>query len=173
MLDTATLKNPRVIIPATLATVAATLLLPFLVHLLPPSGGVPLGARLLPLFIAPFLAVVLFHPAVALVASLVTPLLNRLLTGQPAWEMSVLLTVELFTFSLAAWLLVRRWPKFWGNAPLAYVIAKAASLLLLSVLPLLPVSPWRFFGSSLQTALPGVLVLLVLNFIVVRVWRTT
>ena len=173
MLDTATLKNSRAIIPATFLTVAATLLLPFLIHLLPPVGGVPMGARLLPLFIAPFLAVVLFHPAVALVASLVTPLLNRLLTGQPAWEMSVLLTVELVTFSLAAWLLVRRWPRFWGNAPLSYVIAKAASLLLLSFLPLLPVSPWRFFFNSLQTALPGLLVLLLLNFIVVRVWKAS
>ena len=87
--------------------------------------------------------------------------------------MSVLLTVELVAFSVAAWLLVRRWPKFWGNAPLAYVVAKVASLLLLSFLPLLPVLPWRSFGSSLQAALPGLLVLLLLNVIVVRVRRAS
>ena len=62
MLNTATLKTTRVIVPATLLTVAATFLLPFFVHLLPPVGGVPMGARLLPLFFAPFLAVRALSP---------------------------------------------------------------------------------------------------------------
>lgn len=169
MLNTASLKQPKVIVPATVVTVVATVLLPFLIHLLPSIGNVPMGARLLPLFIAPFVAVVLFHPAVSLVASLVTPLLNHLLTGRPTLEVTALLTVELVIFSLSAALLYRRWPEFWGNAPLSYIVARVGSLIILSLVPLLPVSPWASLVGSLQVALPGLLLLLLLNALVVRI----
>ena len=54
------LKQTRIIVPATIATVAAAFLLPFLVHLLPPVGNVPIGARLLPLFHCPLFSCRIF-----------------------------------------------------------------------------------------------------------------
>lgn len=61
---------------ATLLTVLAALLLPLLVHLLPSSGGVPLGARLLPIFYAPLLATVFFGPVTSLAAGALAPFAN-------------------------------------------------------------------------------------------------
>ncbi|MDO9128438.1 MAG: hypothetical protein Q7U34_01085 [Anaerolineales bacterium] len=43
-------------IPAALVTLGLMWLFPFLVHLIPSIGTVPLGARLLPIFYAPLLA---------------------------------------------------------------------------------------------------------------------
>ncbi len=164
-----TLKRANLILPAAVATIAVTVLLPLLVHLFPAVGGVPMGARLLPLFVAPFVAVALFHPAVALIAALVTPLLNRALTGQPTLEMSALLTVELLAFAVFAVVLLQRWPRSWMVAPLAFVLAKVAALVVLSIAPLLPAAPWSYFTASLANAWPGLIVLIALNVVIVRV----
>lgn len=163
-------KRAAVQIPATLVTIGLMMLLPFLVHLLPPIGGSPIGPRLLPLFYAPFVAAALCHPAVALVASLTVPLLNHALTGSPALNIAAILTFELVIFSLASRFMTQRWPRFWGAAPLAYLIAKLASLLMLIVLPLnlIPAPPLTFFWSSLTTAVPGLIVLLLINFALVK-----
>lgn len=162
------LAAPRFVLPATLITVALAVALPFLVHLLPPVGAVPMGAVLLPLFLAPFIAVYLFHPAAALIASLVTPLLNRTLTGQPTAEMAVLLTVELCSFTLVALLLRRVWPSSIVNAPLAYLAAKLVAAAVLSVTALIPALPLGYLTSSLVNALPGLALLVVVNLLVAR-----
>lgn len=158
----------RFVVPATLVTIAFTVALPFLVHLLPPLGGTPMGAVLLPLFIAPFVALYLFHPAAALVAALVTPLLNRALTGQPSAEMAVLLTVELTVFSLAALLLKGRWPRSVVNAPVAYLVAKVVAAAVLGLTALIPALPLGYLTSSVVNALPGLGLLLLINVLVVR-----
>ena len=63
-------------IPHTLIILAATMLLPVLFHLIPPVRDVPMGARLLPLFYAPLVAVLLFRPHVGLIAAALAPMLN-------------------------------------------------------------------------------------------------
>jgi hypothetical protein len=165
VIDTVALRRPSLVLPATIATVAFAMLLPFLVHLVPPSGGVPLGARLLPIFLAPFLAAVLFHPSVALLASLVTPTLNRLVTGQPAPAMSVWLTVELLVFSGLVLAARERWPRAWFLAPVAYVVAKAVALLALRAAGMTVPGPTDVAGflTGLANAWPGLLLLLALN----------
>ncbi|MBX3143644.1 MAG: hypothetical protein KF813_07810 [Trueperaceae bacterium] len=163
-----TLAARSFVIPATVITVALTVALPFLVHLLPPVGAVPMGAVLLPLFIAPFIAAYLFHPTAALIASLVTPLLNRQLTGQPTVEMAVMLTVELCAFTVVALLLRSRWPRSVINAPLAYLAAKLVAAGVLGVTALIPALPLGYLTSSLINALPGLVLLLVVNVLVVR-----
>jgi len=175
VIDTFALRKPNLVVPATIATVALAMLLPFLVHLLPPSGGVPLGARLLPIFVAPFLAAALFHPGAAVVASLVTPTLNRLATGQPAPAMSVLLTVELLVFSGIVLAVRERWPRAWFLAPVAYVVAKGVALLALAAAgaPLPGLVGVAGFLGSLANALPGLLLLLALNAWVVFGARTS
>lgn len=163
-------KNLRVQIPAAAATVALTMLLPFIVH---SFGGPPVGARWLPLFYAPFLAAMLFHPLVSLSAGMITPFLNHLVTGSPALPIAVILSFELAVFSTVAYQFSRRWPSFWGAAPLAYILAKVASLVLLAVWPnqLVPATPWQFFTTSLMNAWPGLLVLLAINWLAVRAMR--
>ena len=127
----------------------------------------PLGYRF---SMPPFVAAVLFHPVVSIIASLVTPFLNHLLTGMPPQSVALILSFELTIFSVVAILLSRRWPRFWGSAPAAYILAKIASLLLLAILPMLlvPVTPGQFFTTSLMNAIPGLVMLLVIN--VLTVW---
>ena len=157
--------DKRVQIPATAVTIGLMLLFPFVVDLI---GGPAAGPRWLPLFYMPIVAALLFHPLVGVAAGLATPFLNHFLTGSPALPMAFLLAVELVVFTLVMQLLCRRWPRFWGAAPFAYLVAKVASALVLLVAPmtLLPVSPWQFLSTSLMNALPGLLVLLLINWLV-------
>jgi hypothetical protein len=126
---------------------AAALVLPYLVHLLPADGGPPQGARLLPIFVA---ALVLslrgtVVPALAVAAS--APLLNRVLTGMPAGPMLPTLTVELLVFTallLAAVRAVPRAAPYLG--PLAYLAAAVVTRQLLV--------PDATPGSTLAAILP-------------------
>ncbi len=159
----------RLHIPATVVTVAAAVLLPVLVHLLPVVGNIPAGARLLPIFYAPLLAVIFFQPSVGIAASLLAPFLNHALTGSPTYEMAIILTLELTVFSAIFSAIYTRRPKFVAAAPLAYLLAKVASLIAVAVLPfLVPAAPLQYFTSSLMTALPGLVVLSVLNVVAIK-----
>ncbi len=160
----------RLNIPATIVTVTAAVLLPVLVHLLPTVGNVPTGARLLPIFYAPLLAVIFLQPSVGIVASLVAPFINHVLTGSPTYEMTIILTLELTFFSVIFSTIYAHRPKFVVAAPFAYLLAKVASLIAVAVLPvtLVPTAPLQFFTGSLMTALPGMVVLLVLNIVAVQ-----
>lgn len=156
-------------IPATLITLFLMWLLPLLVHLLPLAGPTPPGAIFLPIFYAPLLAAWLFHPLAGLVASLLMPFINFALTGSPALPMAVLLSLELVVFSLALQGLKRRWPRLFFNAPLAFVLGKVVSALLLLIVPVLPVPPLAYLASSIFNAWPGLLILLGLNFAILRI----
>lgn len=157
--------DKRLQIPATAVSVGLMLLFPFIVHTL---GGPAAGGRWLPLFYVLIATVMLFHPLVGVLAGLVTPFLNHLITGAPPLSMAVLLAVELVVFALVMWQMARRWPHFWGAAPLAYLVAKIASTVFLFFIPLLPAPPTQFFLSALTTAWPGLLVLLLINFLLIK-----
>lgn len=163
-------RDLRVQIPAAAVTVALTMLLPFIVHSI---GGPPVGARWLPLFYAPFLAAMMFHPLVSLTAGMITPFLNHIATGSPVLPVAIILSFELAVFSVVAYQFSRRRPAFWGAAPLAYILAKVSSLLFLAIWPgqLVQATPWQFFTTSLMNAWPGLLVLLAINWLAVRVLR--
>jgi len=154
--------------PALLFTIGLMWLLPFLIHLIPSGNAIPLGARLLPIFYAPLLAVWLFHPAVALASSLLMPYLNHALTGMPTFEMALILSAELSVFSLVALALRQRWPRLPLTALVAVIAGKVVSALLLFVIPLVPLSPWAYLTSSTVNAMPGLLVLLALNLTLIR-----
>lgn len=161
-------QKPLVQIPALLLTLGLMWLLPFLVHLLPLTGPVPMGARLLPIFYAPLLAAWLFHPAVGLIASLLMPFINHAFTGMPTLQMSILLGLELVIFSLVLQGFRRRSYRFALAAPLGFLAAKTASALVLWFLPILPVSPLNYLGASIINAWPGLLVFLALNLVIVQ-----
>lgn len=149
-------------IPAAFLTLFLMWLLPLLVHSLSPTSPIPMGARLLPIFYAPLLAAWVFHPAIGLLASLLMPFINHAFTGMPTLPMTVLLSLELVVFSIGLWLNRKYWPNL-PLAPLAFIIGKAASAILLAFVTIMPASPWAYLVSSLQNGLPGLLILLVLH----------
>lgn len=157
-------RNPVYVISAACVVVAMTLLLPLLFHLLPAGEGVPLGARLLPIFYAPFLAALLFHPGVGLVAALLAPSLNHALTDRPAPEMVTMLTLELLLFVGVILFARTRWPNIPVLAPAAYVLAHLLAAVALGL-------PWTMAVASLSTALPGIVILFILNVMVVLARR--
>ncbi len=162
MLNIARLKSDaRLQVPALIATVVAMIALPALIHLLPAVDDKSWGLRLLPLFYFPFLAALLFRPAVSLIASLVTPLLNYALTGSPPYEIALVLSFELVVFSAIVLIVERRRPKIPLLAPIALILAKAISAIALLVAPI-------SFSNPLQTYWPALIVLAVLNLVTVR-----
>jgi hypothetical protein len=151
----------------TTAVLAATMVLPFLIHLLPNINGNLAGAVLLPIFVAPMIATFLFKKHVAILAGIIAPLLNYLIMGHPAPAMVITLAFEIVAFVLLlSWLKDLRFIKYLA-APLAFL---AASLLVTIGLSLLgrmgePVSTWL---SGVNIALPGILLLGVINVILVQ-----
>ncbi len=160
---TALRKNYILQIPATLIVLVLMWGLPILFHASPGPEGLPIGARLLPIYYAPLLAVSLFNPIVPLASSLIMPFINHSLTGMPAMNIAALLSVELTVFSLVLIYARNKGMKQPAIAPLAVMIGKAVSACVLFALPLVPGSPVEYFTSSVTTALPGILVILVLQ----------
>lgn len=165
---TYTLRRP-LLISVTVVTVALTFVLPLLFHLLP-SSGIPLGARLLPIFYAPLLAALLFPPVVALSASLIAPLLNHTLTGNPPLPVAAQLSAELLVFTGVVLLLRRRWPQLPVIALLAYVAARVVVFFAQQPATIVSGGAWQSLSASLQVALPGFVVLLLLNLVAVS-WQ--
>jgi len=158
---------------ATLLTVLGTLLLPLLVHLLPASGGAPLGARLLPIFYAPLLAAVFFGPVASLAASALAPFANLALTGRPPLPVATQLSAELLIFTAVVLGLGRRWPRFALAAPLAYVVARFVTFFTLTPTSVTSGGSWAALFTSLGAALPGIVVLALLNVAAVRLRQRT
>lgn len=144
----------------TAIILAASVILPFMVHLVPPLGGMPLGARLLPIFYAPFIAVVLFRPHVAVITGLLSPALNSWFTGHPTPERVAILTLELVIFSAVSYLIRRRWRDFPGAAPLGYLAAVFSVTYVLG--------PKAFLTGTLVNVLPGITMLFLVNIFLLR-----
>jgi len=165
----ATLRHKLILqFPAALVTLGLMWLFPFLVHLIPVSGPVPLGAQLLPIFYAPLLAAWLFNPIVGIASGLLMPFINNAFTGTPTLEVAVLTSIELSVFSLIFLVFNKSRGRLPLLAPLAVIIGKIVSALLLSIFPIVPLSPWGYFSSSVISAVPGLLILLALNLALVR-----
>jgi hypothetical protein len=110
---------------------AIALVLPLIVHLIPWSGAVPLGAVLLPLFLAPVLVLSFGWGRWAALATSAAPLLNHLVTGQPAGSLLWRLILELILFT---YLLCSLWR--WSSLravliPLACLTAVASAHILI------------------------------------------
>jgi hypothetical protein len=157
-------------IRGTVVLMVTAFLVPFVVHLLPWSGDLPLGAHLLPMFWATFVAVYLYGAGIGLLIGLVAPLANLALTGLPAWRFLSVLSFELAIFALATAWAVRRAPRFWLLAPLGYLVAKLASTGLQAATSVFGDigAPLAFLANSLAAAWPGLVVLALINLAAVR-----
>jgi membrane-associated HD superfamily phosphohydrolase len=157
-------------IQAILVLLVTACILPFIIHLIPPYNGIPMGAFLLPMFYIPFIAVFFYKLHVGLIIAALAPIINFLITGNPDWQFITVLSVELVVFTLFAYVLLKtHWSTF--AAPLAYLLTKILSSLLLFLIPVLPISPIDFFSNSITNGAPGVVVLLVINWLLIKKWN--
>ena len=151
----------------TVVVLIITVLLPFLVHLIPYTGMTPLGATLLPIFYAPLVAILLFRWHVGFIAGILAPFIHFLITGLPAWPMVLILSVDLALFLGMVWAFRKTRILKWIGAPIAYLLAKGASSFLVVLLPI-SLTTSEFWISSVSVALPGLLILLIINILVLR-----
>ena len=157
----------RLELKQTILMLAASLLLPFLIHQIPIQGEVSLGIRLLPIFYAPMLAALLFRFHVGVIVAALAPVLNYWLTGMPTQPMLTLLTVELVVFVTLVYLM-RKVPVLkWINAPLACVLALGVASLLVSSLGM-EISSMAFFKNAIMNSWPGIAFLALLNHFLIH-----
>jgi hypothetical protein len=146
---------------------AIAIAIPFVVHLVPAFDGVPWGARLLAMFLAPFVGLHLFGLKVALVPAVLLPVLSYVLVGSPQSGLVDVLTLELVVFTLAAYLLRSYKPRFVLTGPLAYLVAKGVSTTVLwtGFLFSLQVPAADFVTRSVIVGLPGLFLLVGLHLL--------
>ncbi len=150
----------------TVLVLAATLILPLVIHLIPNINGNLSGAVLLPIFWAPMFAAFAYKRHVAIFAGIFAPLLNYLILGRPAPEMVVTLCFEIVAFALIlGWLKNLSIVKYVA-APVAYLVAS-----------LVVVTGMSFFSehfsfamwvNAITVAIPGILLLGLANLTFLR-----
>ncbi|HET8985989.1 MAG TPA: hypothetical protein VFN03_09540 [Trueperaceae bacterium] len=150
--------------------VAATLVFPYLVHLLPAGQGPQVGATYLPIYWAPLLAALLFGFVPALAAAALGPIVNHWVTGSPPEFLLTSMTLELVGFVIILKLLLTLAPRNLLAVPLAYLAARVLVTVAQRFSTLTSASTWAGLGSSLQTALPGIAILTVVG--AALVWWT-
>ena len=145
------------------------LALPFLLHLIPVSGPVPIGAKLIPLFYAPFIAVLFFRFPIAIVLGVLGPVLNVLFFGKPGITLVAQLSTELLLFVLLAHVMKSYVGFRWVNAPLAFIGAKLGGWAIFSLVGMataLSYTPVPF-TQAVSIAAPGLAILWALNVLLV------
>lgn len=148
---------------------ALTLLIPSLVHLIPTNDGISMGARLLPIFYAPFVATILFRYPVGLVIALIAPSVNYLLFGKPALPIVAVLSLELVLFVSIVALLNKIKQVRYVLAALGYVLAKFISSSLVLLFPqIVEMKAKSFLLQSLSNAWLGLLVLVILSTLIAK-----
>jgi len=145
----------------TVIILAAAVIFPFIMHLFPSSDGIPWGERLLPMFYAPFIAVVLLRPHAGIIAAVLAPILNSLITGLPAAGKIPIISLRLLLFIAVAHLIISRRKRFWLAAPLAYLAAMLVSGIFLG----------SGFLNRMADSFSGIVVLLALNIYLVDLER--
>lgn len=153
----------KIQIKETVLMLAASTAIPFFIHLIPSFNNVPIGAILLPMFYAPFIAIVFFRLHVALLTGILGPTLNFLLTGSPKQEMLGLFSLELVIFVIATFFMLKQKRIRMITAPVAFIFTKLLSPIIVLTFPFIGTFSMGTFVNSFVNALPGIFVLLVLN----------
>lgn len=150
----------------TVLVLAATMILPLVIHLIPNINGNLSGAVLLPIFWAPMFAAFTYKRHVAIFAGIFAPLLNYLILGRPAPEMVVTLGFEIVAFALIVSELKNLSIVKYVAAPVAYLVAS-----------LVVVTGMSFFNEHLsfsmwvnatRVAIPGIVILGLANLVLLR-----
>jgi len=142
---------------------AGSILLQFLIHVIP-SSGTPVGAFLLAMFFAPLIAVVFFKPHTAFLVAILTPILNYFISGSPVTEILPLMTIKLVLFVSCLYL-------FFNVKSIKKISALFAITISITLSPFI-VSLFSSYNeiilNTLTTAIPGILLLTVVNYFLVR-----
>lgn len=146
-------------IKETFAILTFSVLFPFLIHFIP-TGTTPAGAVLLPIFIAPFIALLFFRWHVTLITGLLSPMLNHIITGMPVFSNLTTLTSELVLFVLFTSLFFRIKAVKYLAAPISGLIAIAFVHLLFSKASTL--------SAAVINGIPGLLILTAINYLAFR-----
>lgn len=156
------------LIASTALALAVSTALPVIVHLLPAGAQGPIGPRLLPIFFAPLIAVLLGRPLAGLIVALLAPVTNHLLTGAPAQAMLPTLTLQLLLFTSMVALLRRpAWPLLVLLTPLVYLGAVQLAPHVIDWLNSwvnLPVIPALALDDLLNLTWPGLLVMTLISW---------
>ena len=154
----------------TTLTLVGMVLLPIIVHLIPFSGAYPLGAYLLPMFIAPLVAAFYVSPVGLFLAGLLAPIINNLLTGMPQPPMLYFVTGELIVFSILVFWIVQKEKTFLGFSALAFLVAKLA-IMVPQILILnggFDLSVLGQYLNGLAISIPGILILFIVERLLLR-----
>jgi len=151
----------------TMLMLAASVILQFILHLVPPVNGIPLGKLFLPAFFAPVIALILFRPHVAYITAVFAPVVNYLITGFPKPEMLSVLTVELILFVTFALMFHRSGKTREFTALTSYITAKILAAI---ILPLFTAGYFvpEMFVKSFVLSVPGLLILFILNKVLLK-----
>jgi len=147
-----------------------SVMFPFLIHVLPVPETSRMGARLLPMFYAPLLAVLWGRMATAWLCALLAPWLNWALTSHPAPSGAIVLMVELLVFVVVLRRLLTRSGARWFVAIPAYLAGMLAAGMVTALFPNLiggrPAVDWAV--QSVVTGLPGVAVMVLITCLALK-----
>ena len=163
-------KNVIVQLSYTTLTLVGMVLLPIIVHLIPFSGPQPLGAYLLPMFIAPLVAAFYVSPVGLILAAILAPVINNALTGMPQAPMLYFVTGELIVFSMIVFWIVQKKKIFLGFSALAFLVAKLV-VMVPGILILNGEFNLSVFGqnlASLAISIPGIMILFAVERLLLR-----
>ncbi len=142
-----------------------SVLFPFMIHVLPVPDDARLGARLLPIFYAPLLAVLLGRTSTAWLVALLAPWLNWIVTAHPRPLGAATLTIELMVFVLVLRTLYAGTRQRWFMAIPAYL---SGLMMAASVAAFFPAiidgrAAWPWAVHSVLLGLPGIGVLMLIT----------
>ncbi len=151
-----------------------SIMFPFLIHILPVPEDSGLGPRLLPMFYAPLLAALLGRTQSALIVALVAPWLNWALTMHPTPRGAVVATIQLLGFVVTLRALLPRIYQRWLLAVPAFFCGMMAAALGVAMFPGLVGgrSPVVWAYQSFVTGLPGLAILVLINWLAIRSYPT-
>jgi hypothetical protein len=160
----------RVQVKETIIVLIVSIVIPFLIHLLPTYKGTPAGAILLAMFFAPFYAIRYFKFHVGVIAAIFSPMLNHLITGQPIAGLVPLLTLQLVLFVFLSKALYKITALKYFNASFSYVATIFISLIILLIAPALKpgISMGRYFESAFVIGFPGIFLLIFVNALLIK-----
>lgn len=149
-----------------------SVMFPFLIHIIPVPQDSRLGARLLPMFYAPLLAALVGRTGTAFAVALLAPWLNWALTSHPAPAGASMMTLQLLAFVAAMRAMLARARTRWFLAAPSYLACMAVTALAAAIVPSLvdgrEALAWAV--ASVSTGLPGVFILVAINWLVLRVY---
>lgn len=147
-----------------------SVMFPFLIHVLPVPETSRMGARLLPMFYAPLLAVLWGRMQTAWLVALLAPWLNWALTAHPAPTGAIVMMIELLVFVVALRRLLMRAGARWFMAVPAYLAGMITAGIVTALFPALinsrPAVDWVM--QSAMTGLPGVAIMVLITCLALK-----